>query len=277
MVKKIIIIGLVLFAAFNIFLYLIPKDKGVIYTDIEKTELFLYSGHKYKVVTAGSSLIGRFTLKAKTNKNYFNLSLPPSGGCSGVKIIKLSNKIPDTLYLETNYISRGYNKPLIAHTFEPTSHYPKSYFPALQEKNKFFPFFINYLKPGNMDLPSKKRPQGKLFDKLFAKTKEEYSKALNPKEWNAILKELKEDLNYLTAKGCVVVFFEVPLEKEFRNAPKFTFERKSLKAFFNDSKYKWMPPDTTQTYYTGDGKHLLQESFIQFDEYFSHQASMLKQ
>jgi len=276
MVKKIIIISIVLFSLYNLSLYLFLQNKGAVYTDVDKVERFIYSGKRYKVVTAGSSLIGGFSREAAKRPDLYNLFLPPSGGCTGVKTIVLSGKIPDTLYLETNYLSRGFNRPLLDDLFDPFWYNVKFYLPALEKSNKFLPLMIGKLKPAKLEMPNKKRPKQELFDQLLAKVSKEYDSIPNPKAYNNILLELKKDLEYITSKGCTVVFFEIPSERELVYSEKLKYQRKTLKGFFNESKYKWIAPDTVSTYYTGDGKHLLIESFDRFNIYFKHQASLLK-
>lgn len=277
MVRKIIITGILLFVIFNAMLYLLPIKKRFVYTDVEKSERFLYAGRKFSVITAGSSLIGNFTFETEKRKNYFNLSLPPSGGCTGVKILALTNNIPDTLYLETNYISRGSNNVLIDGLLDKRSYYAKLIFPALQEQNKFFPLIIDKFKSGNTAQASKRKPKDDLFLQLFASTKEEYSKPVNLVSYNKTLRELKKHLEYLSAKGTFIAFFEVPIEHDLINSPKLVSQRQALKLAFADKKYNWIQPDTINRYYTGDGKHLLEESFVRFTKYFKTQCNLLKQ
>jgi hypothetical protein len=274
MIKKIIIIAVVLFGIYNITLHFWLKNRGALYTDVDKVERFLYSGNQYKVITAGSSLIGSFTRLSSNRSDFYNLSLPPSGGCTGVRTIVLSGKIPDTLYLETNYLSRGVNQQLLDELFDPLTYQMKFYFPALEKSNKFIPLLISKLKPP-VEISSK-RPAKKLFDKLLAINRIEYNAVPDATEYNKILTFLAHDLQYLTKKGCKIVFFEVPIEREFVNSPKLVYQRKKLKAFFRDKNYKWIEPDTSNIYYTGDGKHLLNESFDRFNTYFKKKALLLK-
>ena len=274
MIKKIIIIAVALFSIYNIALFGWLNNKGALYTDVDKAERFLYSGTHYKIITAGSSLIGSFTRLSTHRSDFYNLSLPPSGGCTGVRTVVLSGKIPDTLYLETNYISRGVKQELLDELFDPFSYQVKFYLPALEKSNKFIPLLINKLKP-SVEISNSKRPAKKLFDKLMALNRIEYNTIPDSVEYNKILKMLAIDLHYLTNKGCKIVFFEVPIEREFVSSPKLVYQRKKLKSFFKGKEYKWIEPDTVSTYYTGDGKHLLSESFNRFNLYFKKKANLL--
>jgi len=275
MAKKILIIAVFLFGLYNLALLSWMKNSGAVYTDVDKVERFLYSGKRYKVITAGSSLIGALTLDATKRPDFYNLSLPPSGACTGVRTIVLSGKIPDSLYLETNYISRGLNQAVLSELFDPFAYNIKFYLPALEKSNKFIPLILNKLKPSVPESPNKKQPEKKLFDKLLAINRIEYNAIPDPMEYHKILQNLGADLHYLSNKGCKIVFFEVPIEREFVNSPKLTYQRKALKKFFTEKEYKWIEPDTTDTYYTGDGKHLLRESFDRFNKYLKKKSSLL--
>ncbi|MBI3883429.1 MAG: hypothetical protein HY305_04230 [Sphingobacteriales bacterium] len=275
MIKNILLFGLGLFVLYNIVLFLFPIKKEIYFTNTQKAEQYVYSDKHYSLVCVGSSLSGPISKENLQRNNFFNLSFPYYGSCFGVEIIYLSGKIPDTILIEANHISRGFGKKFTDDLFNPFLYRPRFIFPFLQEKNKFFPFVIEKLKPSHAVPLNKEIVNPEFFAKLMDKARVISKELPDTVLFNKDLQKLKERLDYFASKGCKIIFYEMPIEKELENYPATVLERNMVKNYFTDKKFTHLPLDTINIYKTGDGNHLLAESFEVYNHFLHEQISKL--
>ena len=163
------------FILFNVILLLFPVQKKYIYKDKERGEEYIYSKKKYPVVFVGSGLIGDLSSENLGRRILYNLFFPYNGSCTGVELIALSKKIPDTLFIETNYIFKGFNKELNEILFEPLAYKAKFFLPCLLEKNKLLPLakeIVKGRKPRKKNSASLPEP---FFQESLASLRKEYN------------------------------------------------------------------------------------------------------
>ena len=139
---RIVIFCVGVFILFNVILLLFPFEKKYIYKDKERGEEYIYSRKKYPVVFVGSGLIGDLSSENLGRQAFYNLFFPYGGSCTGIELIALSKKIPDTLFIETNYIFKGFNEKLNEKLFEPFAYRSKFVLPCLYVIRSFWDKFL---------------------------------------------------------------------------------------------------------------------------------------
>ncbi len=270
--KKIIKIAIFcvgVFILFNVVLLLFPVKKKYIYKDNERGEEYIYSNKKYPVVFVGSGLIGDLGSENLGRRILYNLFFPYGGSCTGIELIALSKKIPDTLFIETNYIFKGFNKELNEKLFEPLAYRSKFILPCLQEKNKLLPLakeIVKGHKPRKKNSASLPEP---FLQESLASLRKEYNQRPDTAGFYSIVEKLKKYIDYFSSRNCTVIFFEMPVDKEFLNCPKTEWEREALKSAFTDKRFIWSQADSSIAYSTSDGIHLLDESLEKYIHYLN--------
>jgi hypothetical protein len=266
---RIVIFCVGIFILFNVILLLFPFEKKYIYKDKERGEEYIYSRKKYPVVFVGSGLIGDLSSENLGRQSLYNLFFPYNGSCTGIELIALSKKIPDTLFIETNYIFKGFNEELNEKLFEPLAYRSKFVLPCLREKNKLLPLakeIVKGHKPRKKNLASLPEP---FFQQSLASLRKEYNQKPHTTRFRNIVAKLKKYINYISSRNCTIIFFEMPVDKEFLHSPKTEWERDVLKSAFNDKRFIWSQADASSAYSTSDGIHLLDESLEKYIHYFN--------
>ena len=274
--KKILFYLFLAFVVLNILLYFFPLNKEVCYTNRERAEEFIYSKKSFPVVFTGSGLIGDFDPASVKRNDYFNLFFPYTGSCTGVEIIVRSGRIPDTLFVELNYIGKGLDEDLVSALFRGWMYPSRRYIPLLQHKHYPFSMVKELLKPAaKRNLKTEKYPEPQYSQSLLKYT-EDYGQLNDTIGFQKSLWQLKRNLSYLQAKGSTVVFFEMPVERQLHQLPKKAFERTAIQNVFAEDSFIWIPADTINCYSTDDGVHLLEKSKVDYLEYLNAQLAMKK-
>ncbi|MCE7066127.1 hypothetical protein [Dyadobacter sp. CY326] len=268
LVKVAMLIGL--FVSYNLWLHFFPITKTAFYDNIERTEEYLFSGKNYTHVFVGSGLIGGFQNNAL--KHSFKLFFPYYGSCTGIEIIALSQKIPDVLLVETNYIFKGINQELIEKVFAKHA-----------ELKRFLPFLLKKNQPLNLLKSLIKRVLGKNKERdadLGEKNEQAltmfinlYNELPNVDKFRSDIERLKSNIDLIVSRGCQVIFFESPMDPVLENASLFAFQRDVLKIVFSPGQFRWIAPDLLEKYETEDGIHLTVGSSQKFAGYIVRQIT----
>jgi hypothetical protein len=268
-IRRLVIFCLSAFILFNVVLLLFPLKKKYIYKDKERGEEYIYSNKTYPVVFAGSGLIGDFDNENLGRKAFYNLFFPYGGGCTAVQLVALSEKIPDTLFIETNYIFKGFNNELLGKLFNPVAYRSRFILPCLREINKPLPLAKEIFK---VQIPRQKTmtilPEP-LYQQSIESLKKEYSESDSAGFYNIIAK-LKKQVDYISSRDCIIIFFEMPVDSFLLNSAKIKWEREMLRSTFSDKKFIWSHTDTCCEYVTSDGIHLLDKSLEKYIHYFNN-------
>ena len=254
----------VLFLIYNGILLIFPLRKEVIYSNEERAEEFVYSKVSYTKVFTGSGLIGDLRTE-QAWRDSFNLFLPYSGSCAGVEIIALSKKIPAVLFIETNYIFKGFNQDLTSQLFDRVLYHLRFIFPALLRKHSPKSIMKELIK-GKNRLTEKNQTKS-LFQPSLEFFKGLYDELPDPGRFDKVLTSLREYIEAISSKGCRIVFFEMPIDEELMNSKLATYQRDKLKSLFPEKKYYWITPNPDDRYKTPDGIHLDEASV---DKYFNY-------
>ena len=251
-----------MFSLYNVLLLIFPIRKENIYSNLERAEEFIYSRGVYSKVFVGSGLIGDFKIK-QAWKDSFNLFLPYSGSCAGVEIISLSKKIPRVLFVETNYIFKGFNQELTTRLFNPFLYYAKFFLPSLLTKHRPKSFIRELMK----GLSHRRKRFDSLDQMTIDKFKMLYDELPENISFEKDLEKFQKYIDAISSKGCRVVFFEMPVANELANSKLAIYQRDKLKERFSEQQYSWVAPDLFGEYHTTDGMHLNEASA---DQYFNY-------
>ena len=268
----ILLAGISFFILYNCILLVFPLKKINIYTNQERAEEFVYAKKKYSKVFAGSGLIGGFSATAIRRDDFFNFYLPYNGSCSAVKIVALSGKIPKILFVETNCIFKGFDDALIDRLFDKRRYKLRFCLPYLLQKHKLIPLTKELIKPAKTILIESSPLPKPLFSQTLENQKKVYNSLPDIDKFNQCINELKKYIYYISSKGCEVIFFEMPIDKQLQNSPLANFQRNVMKDVFNDHQFKWIEPVQNTQYMTGDGIHLLEESTIAYFKYLESKS-----
>ncbi|MCF0060491.1 hypothetical protein MUK70_14700 [Dyadobacter chenwenxiniae] len=253
----------VLFIGYNVVLRMFPAVRYKSYDPIERCEEYMYQG-SYNKVFAGSGLIGE--LDHYMPEGAFSLCFPYSGSCTGLEIIALSGKVPEVVFVETNYISKGSDKELITTVFEKQWRKLRHVAPCFLKKNRP----DSLIKSAVKHLSISKRPEtanpdfGRLNTEELDRFYRIYNESIDTHHFENILEELEKHVNYISAQGCQIVFFEMPVHKDLYHSKLLEYQRNTLKAVFNNQNYHWIESGQLHDYQTIDGIHLTKESMYRY-------------
>ena len=254
----------VLFLIYNGVLLIFPLKREDIFSNEERAEEFVYSRTPYTKVFTGSGLIGDLRIE-QAWRDSFNLFLPYSGSCAGVEIIALSKKVPEVLFIETNYIFKGFDRNLTSQLFDRLLYDARFIFPALLRKHSPKSILKELIKWTNRS--TVKNQTKSLFQPSLEFFKSLYVELPDPSKFDKVLSSLCEYIEAISSKGCQVVFFEMPIDRELMNSKLANYQRDKLISLFPEKKYDWITPNPDDHYKTTDGIHLDQASV---DKYFNY-------
>ncbi|HET9276921.1 MAG TPA: hypothetical protein VFN95_02010 [Flavitalea sp.] len=254
----------ILFLIYNAVLLIFPLKREVIYLNEERAEEFVYSRVSYTKVFTGSGLIGELRTE-QAWRDSFNLFLPYSGSCAGVEIIVLSKKLPEVLFIETNYIFKGFDRNLTSQLFDRLLYHVRFIFPALLRKHSPKSILKELIKWTNRS--TEKDQTKSLFQPSVEFFKGIYDELPDPGRFDKVLSSLREYIEAISSKGCQVVFFEMPIDVDLMNSKLATYQRDKLISLFPKKKYHWITPNPDDHYNTTDGIHLDKASV---DKYFNY-------
>ncbi|TAH26145.1 MAG: hypothetical protein EAZ07_05505 [Cytophagales bacterium] len=266
MIYKVAFWVIIFFLGYNVYLIEFPLKNGDYYMLQEKAEDFVFDNRHYDTILVGSSLVRHFrNIPIFQGKQFYNLFLNGSSAASGIELIIKSGKIPKVLFVETHHLTKGLNDTLIKNVFQGYS--IKQFLPALQSKHKFLNIIIKKIKPQIKKLDSR----GVFFREIFyhhiEQLRHEYSSISDSLKYIQHLNKVDMQLQYLTAKGCTIYLFEVPIEKELALSKRAKFLRFKNHQILNNKNYQWIPYDYHNFYKTTDGIHLLQNESYIYEKY----------
>jgi hypothetical protein len=253
-----------LFILYNLALLIFPSVRFKSYDPIERCEEYVYNGKDYEQVFVGSGLVGQ--LENELPEDAFNLCFPYFGGCTGLEIIVLSKKIPNTVFIETNYIFKGSNKKLIRKIFGP----------GWKKIKYVVPFFLRKNQPGKLvktiagNLFRKQnsktsKPENAMFDdEALARFIRIYNDDPETEKFENMLLKMEKHVNEIYAQGCRIVLFEMPIHQSLYHSKLFKYQRMRLKEVFDNEKYQWISGEETHDYETVDGIHLTTEGITRY-------------
>jgi hypothetical protein len=272
---SIVVFGAVILTAYNVFLIFFPLKRPA-YVNKGRVENFIYSKEYYPVVLAGSSLSGIFEeTKAKEilGKNYYNLYMPYWGACTGVEVLRLSNRIPKKLFVEINQVHRGTDTNMVRDIFTSPIYKFKNILPFTFEKNKLVPNMIDRFKKTAVNKANSSRPPAELYNNLLKRNQKSYAIIEDKKYVDGQISLLSNTLKEFAAKGCEIYFYEMPMDSSLRYSKLIVYERNYFMNFAKQGQFHFIPADTSRAYKTGDGEHMLESERFVYLDYLKRQLA----
>lgn len=249
--------------------------KDIFYSNDERLEEFIYTKENYPIVIVGSSLSIIFDGKALFKKSRFDLCFPFSGACTGIETIRRINKTPSILLIEINHIDRGEDSLLITNTFSEPLFSLKQSLPMLLKKNQILHNLVDRFKTPQNNIINSQQPPAILYNSLLASAQKDWAESFNIERFKKNFLTLSGNLEDLSKKGCIICFYELPMDSSLYRSPLLVYERNCLTKLAVQKGYKFIKSDTSRRYNTGDGVHLLRSDADKFIKYFLANLSAL--
>ncbi len=263
-----LIYAFLLLVLYNVWLFIFPLKKQVFYTNEERIQEYLYDGVDYNTVLLGSSLSGIFERNDIFKDKNFMLYLPFSGSATGLEILNKTNKVPQRIFIEINHVNRGVDSNIMHSIFDQPLYTMRYYLPFLQTKNKILPNVIDRVKSPANNKVNDNKPADALFNTLLDKELKEWSEIKDIEILNAKLKHAEDLIARFAARGCQIIFYEMPMDSSLTNQPVISHQRNFFSSLATKHHYSFIQVDTSMAYQTGDGVHLLRKAADIYLEYF---------
>lgn len=233
--------------------------------NVLKAQQFLYAD-KTDMVMVGTSLSGRIIRDSIPFVKSVSF-----GGCSvedGLRIILSKQDAPKIVLVETNLLLTNGNIDFVSKITDGVIPFFRRWIPSLREQYEPICMFASLMIKStgiNPQVGMAKVDMNLLNESINRQLKEDN---LMPEEWiksrgNAI----KALMSELEEKGTRFIFFEMPVNERLLHLKKYDQVRDLMKKEFPNSKYLFLPSDTSK-YLTTDGLHLDYEGQQKFSHYF---------
>jgi len=271
----VIIYTFLLLVLYNAWLFIFPLKKQVFYTNEERIQEYLYDGVEYNTVLLGSSLSGIFEQNDIFKDKNYMLYLPFSGSATGLEILYKTDKLPKRIFIEINHVNRGVDSTIMHSIFDQPLYSMRYYLPFLQTKNKILPNVIDRVKSPANNKVNDNRPEEKLFNTLLDKELKEWSEMKDIEILNAKLQHAGNIISGFAARGCKIIFYEMPMDSSLTNQPVISHQRNFFSTIATKNHYSFIHVDTSRAYQTGDGVHLLRKDADIYLEYFRKELAKI--
>ena len=196
------IFTLLLLVTYNIYLLDFKEFKTVPQSNfdlnIAKAQKYVKEKDAYKYVVVGSSMGNRIDNEIFSNKFYF-LTFSGLSSFDGLEIIKKSNKLPKTIFTETNVMTRRLSEEFVSEALNLGVTYLKKYMPSVLKQNKPTSIIhkpIAYLFYGTRNQFRKSKNTKPLVKDMTFKVKEKEI-STNTDNTNKEIKPILEEKNQL--------------------------------------------------------------------------------
>lgn len=249
--------------------------------NINKAQEYIYSNNVDTVIV-GSSLSARIIGDSIPSVKSLSFS-----GCSvedGLIIIQSKEQVPKCILVESNFFFRDNHSELFSGIIKGPMSIFRKWIPSLREQyepiclyNSLFNCAYNdYIKMKKGQLGVETQDKRNLSQKSSIDIKilnegilryKEADNELSDQELRKRLNKMKGHVNELEARGCLFIFFEMPINDKLIHLKQNNQTRNILHKEFPQNKYLYLPSDTSD-YITTDGIHLDLEEQIRFSHYF---------
>ncbi|PQA53175.1 hypothetical protein [Siphonobacter curvatus] len=258
------------FLGYHGFFWLFPSPPRVHFTPEGRAQEYIYARKPFEIVWVGSGLIGDFTKYLPEPSRSFNLFFPYSSSCLGIEIIARRRRTPRVIFVETNYLFKGSDAKLVDRLFHRIGYPVQYYLPGFQRKNnplRWVKRLLHQVRPA--PALSGQTPH---FQEWLALHRKNYEHFHISEPFTRELERLKQRINGLTAQGCQILFFEMPIEESLKETDLYKLQKQYVRSLFPPESYEWIEQDSAYQYRTWDGIHLTQESVRTYVAYLSKQA-----
>ena len=255
-----------------------------------KAQEYLFHKKKYNNVIIGSSMSTRIQTST-LQESYFNLSFGGLSVYDGFNVLKLSQILPDTLFVEMNILFRmpdenfkmNQKNRFFLNVCKNILIFQEKYQPSVYIANYFIEFIGHKIidpfsgllfnpvisKLQKIFFVKKITSNNTLIAKLYKSIIDDYNNSKNIEITRQMLPMLFRHIEYFEKSGVKVFFFEMPMYEGLQNSLQMNFVRNSLKKKYLMSKNIFIIPyPDYKDYTTTDGIHLDIVSSKKFSNFF---------
>jgi hypothetical protein len=240
--------------------------------------VYNYSGRDLEAdtVIVGTS-VSRKLITDSLGGHFINLAFNAWSNFDGLELIKLNQKKPACLLIETNYVKSQTLQPEITGSLDPVSYFPGKMFKCLQLRNQPAGLLVgwgkNLMKTRIEKLKEKKRENSELYNFSIQMNK----KIMMQKTPDSVLKwrfnVLKSLIDGFSRENIGVIFFEVPVDSALSNTTSLLDVRNYFSRYFPKNEFRYIPLPDSDGYVFSDGVHLSQHSAIEYTMYLKRQLN----
>jgi len=254
--KKALSVCAVMFIAYAAFVWKFPEDRPRGQSQSQQNrivlERFLAGESPVEIVFVGTSLTTKLLVERSQLRDCaYNLAIDGGSVLTGLRAIKLSERRPKTVMVETNFPNRPADEAIL----RSTSSRLLRYAPFLRTENVPVNRALSYAyRVLHGDRPPTERP---LVEAALKEQQRWLAKTVAPQVLSARTAELVRLVTELEASGTQVVFYEMPVAPSLTHSAAFEQTRAQMKAAFAPNRFiKSMELTGDEPVATTDGVHL---------------------
>jgi hypothetical protein len=258
-----IVVGVVLLVAYQglISMKLVKEGEGISQkqSNVVHLENLAY-GKPPKVLLVGSSQSNQLPVALD---NRYTLNAAQTGGCSQttLDVLKRTGIIPRVVVIELGHsVVRGSNVSAIDQLLSPGSKTLEKHLSELQQRYNVVNVAFSAAKRKVYGAKRPERPvSAAVHEAAIQRLYESSNKPFTSKEDARLVSEyqvLKDDVNWLQSRGCIVVLHILPMDPKDASASQYKRADDLAEATFPRSNYCWFTPPSDTPWHTNDGEHL---------------------
>ena len=281
MIKKTLFSFILVFGMYTLVIILYPNvstTNPLYWDNTMKTENYLYNNSDtLNHVILGTSLSCRLVMDSLPM--FYNLAFTGRSIYDGLEIVIHREKLPKTIFIETNFALRKEAKDFTDDLLSPFNFYLKKYCISLRQDKQP----LGFIKPialylltnssGKVANNTSSEPINKdVFNKILGMKVVDYSSIPSNDFVDHQFLILKKDIQFLQSKGVNIVFFEMPINSRLVGLPLTRTIKDKFSEYFPSNKFNYIKPPDHLNYETSDGDHLNIQEAIDYTIYFRNEA-----
>lgn len=219
----------------------------------------------------------------KTGKDPVIFNLAAGGGDPfiGLEIIKRTNRMPKSIFIESNFllIKKVHDETYLNTLYMPGFYQIRRYLPVF--KDKYQP--VNFISRGLLivfqkiaktkTLSNHAAVPKEVIDKVskLRSSQNKYDSANFVEDQQTVMHNLvvlQEYIDYFKMKGVSICFFEMPRDCETKSNKLSVYSREAVTKFAKKNHLREMPLENCEGYNTSDGLHLTESCSIKYTKFF---------
>lgn len=285
MLKKILFGSFILVLGWSLLLNFLPTDidinQNLWNSNLVRADSYLFERPTMTntAVILGSSMASGIPIN-KANDSLINLAFGGLSAYDGLELVMAKAQKPTTVFIETNIILKERNEEFHDTVFSPIRYWLKSLFPVFLIKNQPMAVIkgliqfkksarkVDTVTPIEKVLPIMNRT-------ILDSAVKQYATYPSNTVIMARFTELASFIQALEAKGCNVIFFEMPVHPSLCQSSLSTKIREELYKRFPRKQFTYIPQPECTLFHTTDGVHLTAASAALYADYLSTNINRL--
>ena|GEM_PF-1103017 len=267
MIKKSLLTASVLIIAYWLYVTFVPvntRGQSFYQANSIRTEQFIFQEQICRKVIVGTSL-SLMIFQDSLPSDFYNLSLAGMSTFDGLRMLQLSQKLPDYIFVEINGLLKKENPHYFQKTLTTPSYEIHKYFSFTREEN--FPAIVTTSSLRKNWYPYLKNyhvPEGIFLE--FIQGSKIMIASITEQQLNESVNILKSYTDYFESKGVKIIFFEMPINHSLLEEPNTFIFRKVLYKNFPHDRYSYITYNKKVK--TMDGLHLTEKEGMEYSSFF---------